>query len=82
MDNLQTSEVSVSVEIENYLQQRISLDESLILDINIHESINDNTTHGDITLLDIGGFEERIPILGQERININFYRLEKLININ
>ena len=72
MDNLQTSEVSVSVEIENYLQQRISLDESLILDINIHESINDNTTHGDITLLDIGGFEERIPILGQERININF----------
>ena len=30
MDNLQTSEVSVSVEIENYLQQRISLDESLI----------------------------------------------------
>tara|TARA_S200000501_G_scaffold374988_1_gene425851 strand:+ start:1446 stop:3065 length:1620 start_codon:yes stop_codon:yes gene_type:complete len=72
MDNLQTSDVTVNVEIENYLKQKISLDESTILDINIHESINDNTTHGDITLLDIGGFEERIPIIGQERININF----------
>ena len=72
MDNLQTSEVVVSVVIENYLEQKISIDESMILDINIHESLNDNTTHGDITLLDIGGFEERIPIIGQERININF----------
>ena len=72
MANFQTSEVNVSVHIENYLQRRISLDESIILDISIHESLNDNTTHGDITILDVGGFEERIPLIGQERININF----------
>ena len=34
--------------------------------------LDDNVIHGDITILDIGGFEERIPIIGQERINIKF----------
>ena len=72
MNNRQVGEGSLSVTITNYKGNTIALDSSLILDLSIHESLNDNTTHGDVTILDVGGFEERIPLLGQEFINIRF----------
>jgi len=71
-DNRQIGDKNLSVIISNYLDQKIALDSSAIIDVIIHESLYDNTTHGEITVLDIGGFEERIPIIGQERIQIKF----------
>ena len=38
----QTTEVNRSVVIENYKHQAIELDSSIIIDITIHESLNDN----------------------------------------
>ena len=70
--NQQPAESRRSVVLSNYRNQSIELDPSIIIDITIHESLNQNTTHGEITILDIGGFEERIPIIGQEKINIKF----------
>ena len=70
--NQQTAEAKRSVVLTNYRDQQIELDPSIVVDFSIHESLNDNVIHGDITILDIGGFEERIPIIGQERINIKF----------
>ena len=70
--NTQTAESKRNVTLINYRNQRIDLDPSIVIDIAIHESLNDNVTHGEITILDLGGFEERIPIIGQERINIKF----------
>lgn len=72
MDNRQTAEGALSVTITNYKNQEIFLDTSLVVDVMIHESLYDNTTHGEITILDLGGFEERIPLIGQEFINIKF----------
>jgi hypothetical protein len=72
MDSRQIGERDLTVIITNYRQQDISLDPSTILDVMIHESLSDNTTHGEVTVLDIGGFEERIPIVGEEYINIKF----------
>ena len=68
----QTTEVNRSVVIENYKHQAIELDSSIIIDITIHESLNDNVMHGEVTILDVGGFEERIPIVGQERLEIRY----------
>ena len=70
--NTQTAESKRNVTLINYRNQRIDLDPSIVIDIAIHESLNDNVTHGEITILDLGAFEERIPIIGQERINIKF----------
>ena len=72
MDSRQTAEGALSVTITNYKNQEIFLDPSLVVDVMIHESLYDNTTHGEITILDLGGFEERIPLIGQEFISIKF----------
>ena len=71
-DNRQIGEKNLSVLITNYQEQEILLDPSIVVDLVIHESLYDNSTHGEITILDLGGFEERIPIIGQERIQIKF----------
>ena len=75
MDSRQIGERDLTVTITNYRQQDITLDPSTILDVMIHESLSDNTTHGEVTVLDIGGFEERIPIVGEEYINIKLLGL-------
>ena len=71
-DNQQPAESKSGVVITNYKNEKIELDSSVVIDFTIHESLNDNVIHGEITILDIGGFEERVPIIGQERINISF----------
>ena len=71
-DNQQPAESKSVVVITNYKNEKIELDPGVVIDFAIHESLNDNVIHGEITILDIGGFEERIPIIGQERINIKF----------
>jgi len=68
----QAAESKRSVVITNYKNDKIELDPSTVIDFSIHESLEDNVIHGDITILDIGGFEERIPIIGQERITLRF----------
>ena len=68
----ETARAKRSVIITNYQNNSIELDSSVIIDISIFESLNDNVTHGEITVLDLGGFEERIPIIGQERLQIKF----------
>ena len=72
LENQQPAESKSGVVITNYKNEDIELDPSVVIDFAIHESLNDNVIHGEITILDIGGFEERIPIIGQERINIKF----------
>ena len=67
INNLQNQDVSVV--LSNYKNEKIELDSSVVIDFAIHESLNDNVIHGEITILDIGGFEERVPIMGVETEN-------------
>lgn len=79
-DSLQESqqvfsgEAEYSVVIKNYTGKEFPVGPSAFLSFNIFESLMDeNVMHGDITLLDSAGFEERVPFIGEETIRVDFF---------
>ena len=84
-DSLQESqqvfsgEAEYSVVIKNYNGKEFPVGPSAFLSFNIFESLMDeNVMHGDITLLDSAGFEERVPFIGEETIRVDFFKKECL----
>ena len=79
-DSLQESqqvfsgEAEYSVVIKNYIGKEFPVGPSAFVSFNIFESLMDeNVMHGDITLLDSAGFEERVPFIGEETIRVDFF---------
>jgi len=68
------NECNYKIELLNYNDRAYVIGESFFTSLNIYESLfEDNVINGDITILDSAGFEERLPIIGQEKIRIEFY---------
>ena len=78
-DNLTESEqlfsgqANFDLALFNYRNVRYKIASSAFTNFNIYESLfDDNVVHGDVTILDSAGFEERVPIIGEETIEIEF----------
>jgi len=68
-----TSECEYELYIINYRGTRFKISESFFTSISIYESLfEDDVMKGEITISDAAGFEERLPIIGQEKIEITF----------
>lgn len=73
-EQLESGQADVKVFIKNYRGVEFEIFKSVYSTINIYESLfDDNVIKGDITILDSGGFDERIPIIGEETIRIEFF---------
>ena len=79
-DNLEESQQVFSGQAEykitifNYKNEPFEVNPSAFTNFNIYESLFDeNVMHGDITMFDSAGFEERIPFVGEETITIEFF---------
>jgi len=67
-------ECEFKISIFNYKGVEFEIGKSFFTNLNIFESLfEDNIVNGDITIVDSAGFEERLPIIGQEKIKIIFY---------
>lgn len=68
------NECNYKIELLNYNDRVYEIGESFFTSFNIYESLfEDNVINGDITIVDTAGFEERLPIIGQEKIRISFF---------
>lgn len=73
-EQLNSGQADVKIFIKNYRGVEFELYPSVYSSLNIYESLfDDNVMNGDITIMDSGGFEERVPIIGEETIRIEFY---------
>ena len=74
---LYSTDCSYEITIINYGGREYSVtdqDNSAILGLSIHENLFDSSViTGDIKILDSAGLDERLPIIGQERIRIKFF---------
>lgn len=72
-EQIYENECDYEIVLLNYKNIEYKLGESVFTELNIYETLfEDNVIKGDITLLDGSGFEERFPIIGQEKIKISF----------
>jgi len=68
------NECDYDISFYNYKNVEFKVGPSLFTEINIYESLfEDNVVNGDITFSDSAGWEERLPIIGQEKIKISFF---------
>ena len=69
-----SGQAEYKITIFNYKNEPFEVNQSAFTNFNIYESLFDeNVMHGDITMFDSAGFEERIPFVGEETITIEFF---------
>jgi len=68
-----STEGKYEIILYNYQGKQFTIDASSMVNFNIYETLfDDNVIKGDITILDSRGFEEVVPIIGQEEIYFKF----------
>ena len=76
-ESIKSTDCSYEITIINYGGREYSVtdkDNSAILSLKVNEFLLDSyIISGSIQVLDSAGLDERIPLIGQERIRVKFY---------